>query len=103
MLAGHRGFNRPRKAAVANQQTELDVAVFGIVGEVCACQQHDFVVDDDELGVAVRSPNNERTGVTPDHIAKSGIYDQPKPAGYEEALLAIVERGRDQAGRIGRQ
>jgi antitoxin (DNA-binding transcriptional repressor) of toxin-antitoxin stability system len=48
-------------------------------------------------------PNNERTGVTPDQIAKSGIYDQPKPAGYEEALLAIVEYGRDQAGRIGEQ
>jgi antitoxin (DNA-binding transcriptional repressor) of toxin-antitoxin stability system len=48
-------------------------------------------------------PNNERTGVTPDQIAKSGIYDQPKPAGYEEALLAIVEHGRDQAGRIGEQ
>jgi hypothetical protein len=39
--------------------------------------------------------------VTPVQIAKSGIYDQPKPAGYEAALLAIVEHGRDQAGRIG--
>ena len=48
-------------------------------------------------------PDNERTGVTPNQIAKSGIYDQPKPAGYEEALLAIVEHGRDQAGRIGEQ
>jgi antitoxin (DNA-binding transcriptional repressor) of toxin-antitoxin stability system len=48
-------------------------------------------------------PDNERTGVTPDQIAKSGIYDQPKPAGYEDALLAIVEHGRDQAGRINEQ
>jgi prevent-host-death family protein len=47
--------------------------------------------------------NKERTGATPDQIAKSGIYDQPKPVGYEEALLAIVEHGRDQAGRIGEQ
>lgn len=45
----------------------------------------------------------ERVGVTPEQIAKSGIYDQPRPAGYEEALLEIVERGRDQAGRIGDQ
>jgi prevent-host-death family protein len=43
----------------------------------------------------------ERPGVTPEQIAKSGVYDQPKPAGYQQALLEIVERGRDQAGRIG--
>ena len=34
---------------------------------------------------------------------KSGAYGQPKPVGYEDALLAIVEHGRDQAGRIGEQ
>lgn len=43
----------------------------------------------------------QRSGVTPEQVAKSGIHDQPSPAGYEQALLEIVERGRDQAGRIG--
>lgn len=43
----------------------------------------------------------EHSGVTPEQIAKSGIYDHPRPPGYEGALLNLVERGRDQAGRIG--
>nr|VTP03014.1 Phd_YefM [Mycobacterium riyadhense] len=43
----------------------------------------------------------ERYGVTPEQIVKSGVYAQLRPAGYQEALLEIVERGRDQAGRIG--
>lgn len=47
------------------------------------------------------APPEQRPGVTLERIAKSGVYDQPKPAGYEQALLDIVERGRDQAGRIG--
>lgn len=47
------------------------------------------------------TPREEQAGVTPDQIAKSGIYDTLKPPGYEEAMLEIVERGRDQAGRIG--
>ncbi|PJE02827.1 type II toxin-antitoxin system prevent-host-death family antitoxin [Mycobacterium sp.] len=47
------------------------------------------------------APPEQRPGVTLEQIEKSGVYDQPKPAGYEQALLEIVERGRDQAGRIG--
>jgi len=43
----------------------------------------------------------QRSGVTPEQIAKSGIYDHPKPPGYEGELLDLVERGREQAGRIG--
>lgn len=46
-------------------------------------------------------PLTERTGATPDQIARSGVYDQPKPAGYEQAMLDIVEHGRDQSGRVG--
>ncbi|MFV8315239.1 type II toxin-antitoxin system Phd/YefM family antitoxin [Mycobacterium sp. 23] len=47
------------------------------------------------------APPEQRTGATLEQIAKSGVYDQPRPAGYEQALLEIVERGRDEAGRIG--
>lgn len=51
--------------------------------------------------VHTAAPPEERTGVTPDQITISGIYDQPKPTGYEQALLKMVEHGRNQAGRIG--
>ena len=55
-LACHRRFDRPRKAAVADEQPEFDVAILGVVGEVRTRQQDDFVVDDDELGVADDRP-----------------------------------------------
>lgn len=41
------------------------------------------------------------TGTTPELITRAGIYDHPRPPGYEDALLQMVERGRDQAGRVG--
>jgi len=44
---------------------------------------------------------NERHNA--DQIANSGIYDQPKPAGYERELLEIVQRGREQGRRVGDQ
>ncbi|KQH80505.1 hypothetical protein AO501_07925 [Mycobacterium gordonae] len=47
------------------------------------------------------APPEQRSGVRLEQIAKSGVYDQPKPAGYEQALLELFERGRDQAGWIG--
>jgi prevent-host-death family protein len=45
--------------------------------------------------------DQKRSGATPEQIAKAGVYDQPRPPGYEQALLEIVERGREQAGEIG--
>ena len=47
------------------------------------------------------TPRGERPGVTPEQVVNSGVYDQPKPTGYERALLDIVERGREEEGRIG--
>jgi prevent-host-death family protein len=44
-----------------------------------------------------------RRGVTRNHIEQAGTYAQPSPAGYEEAMLEIVERGRDESGRVGNQ
>ncbi len=35
------------------------------------------------------------------HIKQAGAYAQPTPAGYEEAMLEIVQRGRDESGRVG--
>lgn len=41
------------------------------------------------------------TGVTPEQIERAGLYGQPRPAGYEQSMLDLVESGRDGAGRVG--
>jgi prevent-host-death family protein len=46
-------------------------------------------------------PAQRRRGVTLNHIEQAAAYAQPTPAGYEEAMLEIVERGRDESGRVG--
>lgn len=46
-------------------------------------------------------PAHRRRGVTLTQIRQAQVYSQPTPAGYEEAMLELVERGRDQSGRIG--
>jgi prevent-host-death family protein len=49
-----------------------------------------------------REPTAEpRRGATLALIEQSGIYSQPTPDGYEQALLDVVEQGREQAGRVG--
>lgn len=52
VLAGHGGLDGLGERPVADEETELDIAVFGAEGEVGAGEQQDFVVDDDELRVA---------------------------------------------------
>ena len=42
-----------------------------------------------------------RQGATPHEIIGSGVYDKPRPAGYEEEMLRIVEDGRTQSGWVG--
>jgi len=46
-------------------------------------------------------PTQRRRGITLAQIEQAGIYAQPTPAGYEEAMLELVERGRDESGRVG--
>jgi prevent-host-death family protein len=46
-------------------------------------------------------PVQRRQGVTLSHIEQADTYTQPTPAGYEEAMLDIVQRGRDESGRVG--
>jgi len=46
-------------------------------------------------------PAQRRRGVTLQHIEQAGTYAQPAPAGYEEATLEMVERVRDESGRVG--
>jgi prevent-host-death family protein len=46
-------------------------------------------------------PAQRRQGVSLDHIERAGSYAQPAPAGYEETMLEMVERGRDESGSVG--
>ncbi|MCA2247510.1 hypothetical protein JF729_06830 [Mycobacterium intracellulare] len=50
---------------------------------------------------ALTPPAQRRRGVTLAQIEQADLYAQPAPAGYEEAMLEIVERGRDESGRVG--
>ena len=52
MLARHGGLDGLGERDVADEDAELNVAVLRAEGEVGAGEQQDFVVDDDELGVA---------------------------------------------------
>jgi prevent-host-death family protein len=45
--------------------------------------------------------SERRPGATPDQIVSSGVYDSPKPERYEQEMLRIVERGRNESGRVG--
>ncbi|WP_343709787.1 type II toxin-antitoxin system prevent-host-death family antitoxin [Mycobacterium sp.] len=46
-------------------------------------------------------PAQRRRGVTLQYIEQAGTYAQPTPAGYQEAMLEIIERGREESGRVG--
>lgn len=46
-------------------------------------------------------PAQRRRGVTLAQISQAGSYAQPTPTGYEEAMLELIERGRDESGRVG--
>lgn len=42
-----------------------------------------------------------RRGITLDEIKHAGLYTRPTSAGYREAMLEMVERGRDADGHVG--
>jgi prevent-host-death family protein len=59
-----------------------------------------------DTGVTIsRSPSVEvesgPAGATPQQVIAAGLYDRPRPVGYEQSLLAMVEQGRDRSGRVG--
>ncbi|MDD4865740.1 MAG: type II toxin-antitoxin system prevent-host-death family antitoxin [Mycobacterium sp.] len=45
-------------------------------------------------------PLQRRRGATLAEIEQAGLYTQAPPTGYEEAMLDLVERGREDSGRI---
>ena len=46
-------------------------------------------------------PAERRRGITVAQIKQAGLYTRTTSPGYQEAMLEMVERGRDAAGRIG--
>ena len=42
-----------------------------------------------------------RHGITLDQIQQAGLYTRPTSTGYQDAMLEMIERGRDDAGRVG--
>lgn len=44
---------------------------------------------------------NRRRGVSLAAIKQAAADRQPTSVGYQEAMLEMVERGRDDAGRVG--
>jgi prevent-host-death family protein len=46
-------------------------------------------------------PSERRRGITLAQIQQAGLYARPTSPGYREAMLQMVERGRNAAGRIG--
>ncbi|AFV14947.1 hypothetical protein OEM_p200240 (plasmid) [Mycobacterium intracellulare subsp. yongonense 05-1390] len=45
--------------------------------------------------------DEHRRGITLAQIKRAGLYTRPTSPGYRQAMLDMVERGRDDAGRIG--
>ena len=45
--------------------------------------------------------SDRRRGITLSHIKQGGLYTRPTSPGYREAMLEMVERGRDAAGCVG--
>lgn len=85
---------------------ELRQNASGIISAAEAGQAFHVTVRGKDTGVVIAKqpstpPAQRRRGITLDQIEQAGIYAQPTPAGYEEAMLELVERGRDESGRIG--
>lgn len=45
------------------------------------------------------APTERRRGISVEQAKQ--LYARPKSPGYQEAMLDMVERGRDAAGRVG--
>lgn len=77
-----------------------------IISAAEAGQAFHVTVRGQDTGVVIaKQPSTPRAqrrrGITLTQIEQAGIYAQPTPAGYEEAMLELVKRGRDESGRVG--
>lgn len=77
-----------------------------IISAAEAGQEFHVTVRGKDTGVVIvrlpaTPPAQRRRGITLAQIKQAGLYTRPTSPGYQEAMLEMVERGRDDAGRVG--
>lgn len=85
---------------------ELRTNTADIISAAEAGQEFHVTVRGKDTGVVITKqaptpPAERRRGITLAQIKQAGLYTRPTSPGYQEAMLEMVERGRDAAGRIG--
>lgn len=85
---------------------ELRHNTAGIINAAEAGQAFRVTVRGKDTGVVIAKqpptpPAERRRGITLDQIRQAGLYTRPTSAHYRQAMLEMVERGRDGAGRVG--
>ncbi len=85
---------------------ELRTNTADIISAAEAGQEFHVTVRGKDTGVVITKqpstpPAERRRGITLAQIKQAGLYTRPTSPGYEQAMLEMVERGRDAAGRIG--
>ncbi|MGF2947090.1 type II toxin-antitoxin system prevent-host-death family antitoxin [Mycobacterium sp. Lab-001] len=79
-----------------------------IISAAAAGQAFHVTVRGRDTGVIITRqppppPPERRRGVTLAQIEQAGLYNRQTTAGYQAAMLEMIERGRDDAGRVGDQ
>lgn len=77
-----------------------------IISAAQAGQEFHVTVRGKDTGVVItKHPSTRlserRRGVTLAQIKQASLYTRPTTPGYQETMLEMVERGRDDAGRVG--
>ncbi|HEX7825333.1 MAG TPA: type II toxin-antitoxin system prevent-host-death family antitoxin [Mycobacterium sp.] len=77
-----------------------------IISAAEAGQEFHVTVRGKDTGVVITKhpptpPAERRRGITLAQIKQAGLYTRPTTPGYREAMLEMVEHGRDDAGRVG--
>jgi len=85
---------------------ELRTNTADIISAAEAGQEFHVTVRGKDTGVVITKqpptpPAERRRGITLAQIKQAGLYTRPTSPGYQEAMLEMIERGRDAAGHIG--
>lgn len=85
---------------------ELRTNTADIITAAEAGQEFHVTVRGKDTGVVITRqpatpPTERRRGITLAQIKQAGLYARPTSPGYQQAMLEMVERGRDAAGSVG--
>lgn len=85
---------------------ELRQNASGIISAAEGGTQFHVTVRGKDTGVVIAKspyapPDQRRRGATLAAIQQAGVHERPAPPGYEEEMLELVERGRDESGQVG--